>query len=192
MRVPPVTACAQVHPHRKIQNRSNFGCSAAVRSQWNADPVLLREIATMPAEPVAALHGARSVRQPPYPEPEYRLLVIKESAGSDDLSSILRRTFPQSTVITCASVDDVIRELTRSGSVAPCVVTTGPDDLAKLSAREEEVLGLVAKGLQIADVARALEISANTVCSHLKSIYRKRKVCSRAEAALEAQRLGLI
>jgi DNA-binding NarL/FixJ family response regulator len=95
-------------------------------------------------------------------------------------------------VITCSSVDDVIRELTRSGSVAPCVVTTGPDDLARLSAREEEVLGLVAKGLQIADVARALEISANTVCSHLKSIYRKRKVCSRAEAALEAQRLGLI
>ena len=65
------------------------------------------------------------------------------------------------------------------------------DDLACLSARERQVLELVAKGLQIADVARALEISANTVCTHVKNIYRKRKVCSRAEAALEAQRLGL-
>lgn len=65
------------------------------------------------------------------------------------------------------------------------------DDLARLSAREKQVLGLVAKGLQIADVARALEISANTVSSHIKNIYRKRKVCSRAEAALEARRLGL-
>jgi DNA-binding NarL/FixJ family response regulator len=65
------------------------------------------------------------------------------------------------------------------------------DDLARLSTREKQVLGLVAKGLQIAEVARALEISANTVCSHVKNIYRKRKVCSRAEAALEARRLGL-
>jgi DNA-binding NarL/FixJ family response regulator len=95
-------------------------------------------------------------------------------------------------VITCSSVGDVIRELERSSPLRPCVVTTAKDDLDKLSAREAEVLALVAKGLQIADVARALEISANTVCSHLKNIYRKRKVCSRAEAALEAQRLGLV
>jgi DNA-binding NarL/FixJ family response regulator len=69
--------------------------------------------------------------------------------------------------------------------------TQTEDDLARLSTREKQVLGLVAKGLQITDVARALEISANTVCSHVKSIYRKRKLCSRAEAALEARRLGL-
>jgi DNA-binding NarL/FixJ family response regulator len=158
-------------------------------------PGLFAEIATMSAQPVAALHGARSVRPSPSagPEPEYRLLVIKETAeGPHDLSAILRQTFPQTTVITCSSVDDVIRELSRSSSRPPCRVTPANDDLGKLSAREGEVLGLVAKGLQITDVARALAISANTVCSHLKSIYRKRKVCSRAEAALEAQRLGLV
>jgi DNA-binding NarL/FixJ family response regulator len=137
----------------------------------------------MSANPVAALHGARSA--------EYRLLVVEE--GAPDLSSILRRTFPLSTVITWSSVGDVIRELERSSPLRPCVVTAAQDDdLAKLSAREAEVLALVAKGLQIADVARALEISANTVCSHLKNIYRKRKVCSRAEAALAAQRLCLV
>lgn len=145
----------------------------------------------MSAEPVAALHGVRSVRH--YARQEYRLLVVDDTPqGSHNLSSILRRTFPQSTVITCSSVEDVIRELTRSSSSTACVVTTAKDDLAPLSTREEQVLALVAKGLLIADVARVLEISANTVCSHLKNIYRKRKVCSRAEAALEAQRLGLI
>jgi DNA-binding NarL/FixJ family response regulator len=66
------------------------------------------------------------------------------------------------------------------------------DDLVRLSKREQQVLGLVAKGLHIAEVARVLEISANTVCTHVKSIYRKRNLCSRAEAALEAQRLGLV
>jgi DNA-binding CsgD family transcriptional regulator len=66
------------------------------------------------------------------------------------------------------------------------------DDLVRLSNREKQVLGLVAKGLHAADVARILDISAHTVCTHVKSIYRKRNLCSRAEAALEAQRLGLI
>jgi DNA-binding NarL/FixJ family response regulator len=145
----------------------------------------------MSAEPVAALHGAQSVRHHSN-EQEYRLLVIEDVPGLHKLSTMLRRAFPQSTVISCASVGDVIRELTRTGSRKPCVVTMATDDLQRLSTREEQVLGLVAKGLQIADVARALEISANTVCSHLKNIYRKRKVCSRAEAALEAQRLGLV
>jgi DNA-binding NarL/FixJ family response regulator len=147
----------------------------------------------MSAEPVAALHGARSARHDLCAGQEYTLLVIEDALkGAHTLSSILRRTFPQSTVITCATVDDVIRELARSNPLLPCVVTTAKDDLGRLSAREEQVLALVAKGLQIAEVARALEISSNTVCSHLKNIYRKRKVCSRAEAALEAQRLGLV
>jgi DNA-binding NarL/FixJ family response regulator len=147
----------------------------------------------MSAEPVAALHGARSARHTPCAGQEYTLLVIEDALrGAHSLSEILRRTFPQSTVITCSTVDDVIRELARSNPLMPCVVTTAKDDLARLSAREEQVLALVAKGLQIADVARALEISSNTVCSHLKNIYRKRRVSSRAEAALEAQRLGLV
>jgi DNA-binding NarL/FixJ family response regulator len=147
----------------------------------------------MSAEPAAVFRQTRSARHDLSTEQEYTLLVIEDAPqGAHNLCSILRRTFPQSTVITCSSVSDVIRELARSNPLVPCVITTAKDDLARLSAREEQVLALVAKGLQIADVARALEISANTVCSHLKNIYRKRKVCSRAEAALEAQRLGLV
>jgi DNA-binding CsgD family transcriptional regulator len=66
------------------------------------------------------------------------------------------------------------------------------ESVPSLSKREAQVLGLVARGLQTADVARLLQISAHTVCTHVKSIYRKRHLCSRAEAALEAQRLGLV
>src|SRR6185369_10772688 len=147
MRALPITSRVLVRPRLRIQNRSNFGCPAAVRTRWNAGSVFPWEIATMSAVPVAALHAARSVRHPPCPEPEYRLLVVEETAGGPhNLSSILRRTFPQSTVITCSSVDDVIRELTRSSPLPPCVVTTVADDLGKLSAREAEVLALVAKG----------------------------------------------
>jgi DNA-binding NarL/FixJ family response regulator len=70
--------------------------------------------------------------------------------------------------------------------------TMSAESVPSLSKREAQVLGLVARGLQTADVARLLQISANTVCTHVKSIYRKRNLCSRAEAALEAQRLGLV
>ena len=62
----------------------------------------------------------------------------------------------------------------------------------RLSSRERAVLSLIAKGLQITQVADALHISAHTVGSHLKNIYRKRKLSSRAEAALEARKLGLV
>ncbi len=86
----------------------------------------------------------------------------------------------------------VLRETRRARQNALTRHNPLADDLVRLSKREQQVLGLVAKGLHIAEVARVLEISAHTVCTHVKSIYRKRNLCSRAEAALEAQRLGLV
>lgn len=61
-----------------------------------------------------------------------------------------------------------------------------------LTQREQEVLTLLAKGLTIGDVARALEITPNTAASYTKSLYRKLEVTNRAEATLEATRRGLI
>jgi DNA-binding NarL/FixJ family response regulator len=60
-----------------------------------------------------------------------------------------------------------------------------------LNRRELEVLKLLAKGLRNADVAMALELAESTIAKHIKSIYRKLGISSRAEAALHATRLGL-
>lgn len=60
-----------------------------------------------------------------------------------------------------------------------------------LTARESEVLSLISRGSRNADVADALNITPNTVCSHIKSIYRKLSISSRAEASWHATRLGL-
>ncbi len=65
------------------------------------------------------------------------------------------------------------------------------DQNPPLTAREEEVLNLVAKGFNRNEVADLLGISVNTAASHVKNIYRKLNVSSRAEVALEAKRLGL-
>lgn len=70
--------------------------------------------------------------------------------------------------------------------------SANPHDLAPdLSAREREVLGLLAQGLRIADISELLAISRHTVGDHVKNIYRKLNVSSRAEAALTARGLGL-
>lgn len=62
----------------------------------------------------------------------------------------------------------------------------------ELTARETEVLRLIAKGMTQAETARLLGISQHTVAGYVKDLYRKLNVSSRAEAALRARDLGLV
>lgn len=62
---------------------------------------------------------------------------------------------------------------------------------ANLTAREVEVLELVAEGLRNADIAERLVVSQRTVDHHVSSILRKLGARSRAEAGVIAVRLGL-
>lgn len=54
---------------------------------------------------------------------------------------------------------------------------------AAFSAREQQVLGLVSRGLTNSEIADRLCLSESTVKSHLSSSFRKLGVASRAEAA---------
>lgn len=61
-----------------------------------------------------------------------------------------------------------------------------------ISAREEEVLQLVADGLSLPEVAARLYISVKTVKNHLASIYSKLEARDRTQAVLRAVRMGII
>jgi DNA-binding NarL/FixJ family response regulator len=61
-----------------------------------------------------------------------------------------------------------------------------------LSARESEILSLIAKGFSFTEIAKLLEISPHTVTAYVKKIYQKLAVHSRGEAVYEAGRMGLI
>jgi DNA-binding NarL/FixJ family response regulator len=63
---------------------------------------------------------------------------------------------------------------------------------SSLTNREIDVLKLVAAGDSTPAVAEKLGISKYTVEDHLKQIYRKLNISSRAEAALMAQKLNLL
>lgn len=67
-------------------------------------------------------------------------------------------------------------------------VRTGPS----LSAREREVLELVATGLSSPEVARRLNLSTTTVKTHLQRLYEKLGVGDRAAAVAEAMRQQLL
>ncbi|WP_232627207.1 response regulator transcription factor [Streptomyces alfalfae] len=61
-----------------------------------------------------------------------------------------------------------------------------------LSEREHDVLVLVAEGLSNADIGTRIHLSAGTVKDHVSSILTKLRVSSRVQAALLAERAGLL
>jgi HD-GYP domain-containing protein (c-di-GMP phosphodiesterase class II) len=67
--------------------------------------------------------------------------------------------------------------------------TAGP---AGLTAREGDVLGLLAQGSTNKEIAAKLGISAKTVNNHVEHVYTKLGVTNRAGAALRAMELGVV
>ncbi len=61
-----------------------------------------------------------------------------------------------------------------------------------LSAREEEILALLASGQSNKELARTLGISPNTVKTHVARVYEKLQVTRRIEAIEKARFLALI
>jgi DNA-binding NarL/FixJ family response regulator len=62
----------------------------------------------------------------------------------------------------------------------------------KLSAREEEVLALLADGLGTSEIAGSLYMSDSTAKTHITHIYQKLGATNRAQALVAAMRLGLL
>jgi HD-GYP domain-containing protein (c-di-GMP phosphodiesterase class II) len=83
------------------------------------------------------------------------------------------------------SVDAVLAAAGHRGRRKP----TAP---AGLTAREVEVLGLVARGATLREVGARLGIAAKTAGNHVERIYAKAGVSSRAEAAMFAMQHGLL
>lgn len=65
-------------------------------------------------------------------------------------------------------------------------------DEAVLTPREREVLIQLTRGISVVKIGIELGISRYTVGDHVKNLYRKLKISSRAEAALQAKSMGLL
>jgi DNA-binding NarL/FixJ family response regulator len=67
-----------------------------------------------------------------------------------------------------------------------------PDAVAALTAREREVLVLIARGFSNADIAGGLFLSPATVKTHVSRIFAKLDVRDRAQAVIAAYDAGLV
>lgn len=104
---------------------------------------------------------------------EFLGLIEQMRAGGSPISPLIARR--------------LLRRMQPSAGLPP----PAPPESA-LSARESEVLGLIAKGFNFAEIARLLEVSPHTITAHVKKIYQKLAVHSRGEAVYEATRMGLL
>jgi two-component system, NarL family, response regulator LiaR len=136
--------------------------------------------------------------------PEARILVLTSFAGDDDvfpaikagaLGYLLKDSTPHELLRAIRDVYEgrsslhpsvalkVIQELKRPSELPP---TDEP-----LTAREVEILKLVAKGLTNQEIAVKLIVSERTVRTHVSNILSKLHLANRTQAALYALREGL-
>jgi LuxR family maltose regulon positive regulatory protein len=85
-----------------------------------------------------------------------------------------------------------IDRLRRATHTARARHTGSRDPLAELTERERDVLRFLPSRLTLGEIAGELYVSVNTLKFHLKIIYRKLGVGSRAEAAEVARRMTVV
>lgn len=113
---------------------------------------------------------------------------LLKNIRSVDMLHMLRGALQGDLVIPPHLAGRMLEEFRRLSHLA----SSDPSEALDLSAREREVLGLVAQGLADKEIAERLTISLYTVKSHLRNILSKLQVGSRREAARLAKDKGLL
>jgi DNA-binding NarL/FixJ family response regulator len=106
---------------------------------------------------------------------------VLKGATATELASVLRNVSAGEVYVAPALAWGLLREMSRPKS-AP---------LDELSAREREVLELVAAGLSNQEIGDRLSLAEKTIKHYMTSILSKLRVRSRVEAALLAYREGI-
>ncbi len=114
------------------------------------------------------------------------LVFMALEAGADGY--LLKRTKPAD--LRASLLDVVGGGVPMTSQIARCVIESFRkkarirDESASLSAREEQILLLLSQGFSNKLIADKLNLSIDTVCSHLKHVFNKLHVRSRTEAAI--------
>lgn len=139
--------------------------------QWGADGYLLKE------DPFESLveELQKIVRGEPPLSPAVARRLLQHFRKSTSPS-------PREVAVPAAFVSSRTSPLQRAA----------PFDHERLTPRETEVLTYLSKGFTIKEIATLMEIKWFTVNDHIKAIYKKLNVSSRAEAAVLASKQGLV
>ena len=112
---------------------------------------------------------------------------LLKDAAADEIVNAVRNASAGKSSLSPTIAGAVVRRV-REQSAA----SEQPDDLLALSARETEILRLVAQGRDNTEIAQELYLSPSTVKNHVSSILEKLGVDSRVQAAVRAARAGIV
>jgi DNA-binding NarL/FixJ family response regulator len=154
------------------------------------------------------LDGIAATREVLAASPEVRVLILTTfeedeyifgalNAGASGF--LLKRTRPEellTAIHTVAAGDSLLSPSVTRTVIAhlanqPVRNTGGGDRLEELTAREREVLELVARGLSNSEIAKTLVIEESTVKTHVKRILMKLSLRDRIQAVIFAYESGL-
>lgn len=95
-------------------------------------------------------------------------------------------------IVTVSRGDTALAPEVQAGLAREIQQREGPNGRPELTARENEVLHLIAEGKSAPQIGREIHLSPTTVKTHLHTLYEKLGVSDRAAAVAEAMRRGLL
>jgi DNA-binding CsgD family transcriptional regulator len=114
--------------------------------------------------------------------------------GAQRARSVLQESHAIARTLDAAPLRDAVEAIAKRGRVELHDPAGGAEPSAArfgLSAREQEILGLVAAGMTNREIGERLFITEKTAGHHVSNVLAKLGVSRRAEAAAEAIRLGI-
>jgi DNA-binding NarL/FixJ family response regulator len=142
---------------------------------------------------LAADHTARILILTTFGLDEYVYEALKAGASGfvlkddppEQLIAAVRIVAAGDALLSPAITKRVIKQFTRISRPAP------PKELEELTAREHEILRLIASGLSNSDIGKQLYISETTVKTHVTHILQKLGLHDRVQAIVLAHQTGL-
>jgi len=118
---------------------------------------------------------------------------VTKSIGPDELADAVRRVHEGDAVFSPRLAGFVL-DAFAGEPVSPPAASHERDDpeLDKLTARERDVLRLIARGYTYKEIARRLEISVKTVETHVSAVLRKLQLSTRHELTRWASDRGVV
>jgi two-component system response regulator DevR len=112
---------------------------------------------------------------------------VLKTVGGERLADNIRSVYGGEVLLAPSVADKVVQQLTRLQHET----TRREESLHALTPREREVFFLASRGLKNSEIAAELYLSEKTIKTHLRNIYNKLDLASKAELRLFAVKMGL-
>jgi DNA-binding NarL/FixJ family response regulator len=193
-----LTALLRDQPGCEVVAEADNGVDAVAATGRTQPDVVLMDLA------IPALNGIDATRQIVASSPHIAVLVLTMYDDDESVFAAMRAG-ARGYLLKGADQEDIVRAV---AAVARGEAIFGPSVARRimeffaaprlavptfpaLTAREHEVLDLIAAGRSNPDIARALVLSSKTVRNHVSNIFAKLQVADRAEAIVRAREAGM-